>query len=339
MWTICLLNVFCLFWSALFSAASATLTCPEVTLIGLDIKDKVTILQGHTGFPGPAGSKGETGNTGIKGEKGAMGPQGAKGATGATGSKGASGSPGIPGVRGFQGHKGDKGEAGVLEQNTLDDLFCKKGAKTCKELQLRGNTVGGWYTIYPDGCTAMPVLCDMENDGGGWTVFQRRWDGSVGFQRNWSAYKKGFGSQLTEFWLGNDNLNILTSNGTYELRIELRDYDHIFYFANYNSFKVAGESDKYRITVGSLTASNAGDSFTYHNNQQFSTEDRDNDGSGSNCAAIKKGGWWYKDCLRSNLNGLYLRGMNVTPEIGINWLSGKGDKYSYKTSEMKIRPV
>ncbi|XP_042734806.1 ficolin-2-like [Lagopus leucura] len=67
--------------------------------------------------------------------------------------------------------------------------------------------------MHPQGCNATTVFCDMDTDGGGWIVFQRRLDGSVNFLRDWNSYKQGFGNQLTEFWLGNDNLHFLTSLG------------------------------------------------------------------------------------------------------------------------------
>lgn len=49
------------------------------------------------------------------------------------------------------------------------------------------------------------VFCDM-SDGGGWTVIQRRSDGSENFNRNWNDYENGFRNFVQkngEYWLGN----------------------------------------------------------------------------------------------------------------------------------------
>ena len=79
----------------------------------------------------------------------------------------------------------------------------------------------------------------------------------------------------------------------------------------------------------------AGDSLANHNQMQFSTKDDDNDAYSSNCAALYKGGWWYRSCYHSNLNGLYL-GAGQSGYTGNVW-----NIQSYnclKKTEMKIRP-
>ncbi|XP_069097567.1 ficolin-1-B-like [Pleurodeles waltl] len=214
-----------------------------------------------------------------------------------------------------------------------------QGARNCKELLDRGTTLSGWYTICSEDGKPMTVLCDMDTDGGGWIVFQRRWDGSVDFFRDWKTYKRSFGSQMTDFWLGNDNLHHLTVTGNYELRIDLQDFNKNKYFATYSFFKIGSESEKYKLMYGTFTAGNAGDSLDGHQNQPFSTKDQDNDSSAANCAGLYKGGWWYGGCHHANLNGLYLGGTHTTYADGINWSTGKGYYYSYKTCEMKFRPV
>ncbi|XP_008707670.2 ficolin-1 isoform X3 [Ursus maritimus] len=301
-------------------AVKAVDTCPEVKLVGLEGSDKLSILQGCPGLPGAAGPKGDAG---VNGERGVPG---------APGAPGKAGPPGPKGDRGERGERGDKGEPGSRQ-------FCDTAPRTCKELLTRGHFLSGWYTIHLPDCRPLSVLCDMETDGGGWTVFQRRSDGSVDFFRDWATYKQGFGSQLGEFWLGNDNVHTLTAQGTNELRVDLVDFEGNHQFAKYASFRVAGEAEKYKLVLGAFVGGSAGDSLTYHNDQPFSTKDQDNDSNSENCAERYQGGWWYSSCHSSSLNGLYLRGSHETYANGVNWKSGKGYNYSYKVSEMKMRPV
>lgn len=44
------------------------------------------------------------------------------------------------------------------------------GPRNCKELLTRGHFLSGWHTIYMPDCQPLTVLCDMDMDGGGWTV-------------------------------------------------------------------------------------------------------------------------------------------------------------------------
>uniref|UniRef100_A0A4X1STZ0 Ficolin 1 n=1 Tax=Sus scrofa TaxID=9823 RepID=A0A4X1STZ0_PIG len=222
------------------------------------------------------------------------------------------------------------GEPGQLQS-------CATGPRTCKELLTRGHFLSGWHTIYLPDCQPLTVLCDMDTDGGGWTVFQRRSDGSVDFYRDWAAYKRGFGSQLGEFWLGNDHIHALTAQGTSELRVDLVDFEGNHQFAKYRSFQVAGEAEKYKLVLGGFLEGNAGDSLSSHRDQFFSTKDQDNDNHSGNCAEQYHGAWWYNACHSSNLNGRYLRGLHTSYANGVNWRSGRGYNYSYQVSEMKVR--
>nr|XP_030693971.1 ficolin-2-like [Globicephala melas] len=108
-------------------------------------------------------------------------------------------------------------------------------------------------------------------------------------------------------------------------------------FAKYQSFKMAGETEKYKLVLGAFVGGSAGDSLTSHNDNAFSTKDQDSDKNTANCAVQYQGAWWYKDCHVSNLNGRYLGGPHESFANGINWRSGKGYNCSYKVSETKVR--
>ncbi|XP_028391008.1 ryncolin-1-like [Dendronephthya gigantea] len=186
----------------------------------------------------------------------------------------------------------------------------------------------GVYTINPDGLGPFQVRCDMSTDGGGWTVFQRRQDGSQDFYRGWSDYKAGFGDLNGEFWSGLDKIHRLTKSGQNVLRVDLMDFNGAKAYAKYGTFSVADESDKYRLNIDDYSG-DAGDSLDYHNQMQFTTKDNDNDArSYGNCATRHKGGWWYNFCRYSDLNGLY---------SVIKWKAWY-TYYPMKKTEMKVRP-
>ena len=94
------------------------------------------------------------------------------------------------------------------------------------------------------------MRCDMETTPGrGWTIFQRRVDGSVDFYRNWADYKNGFGNLTTEFWLGLDKIHRLSSSEQNVLRVDLGTFENETAYAVYESFSVGNESDGYRLSL------------------------------------------------------------------------------------------
>ena len=139
------------------------------------------------------------------------------------------------------------------------DLFA---GKHCADLYKKGYRANGVYSIDPDGQGAFKVRCDMTTSGGGWTIFQRRIDGSIDFFRYWKDYKTGFGDPLGEFWLGLDKINRLTKIGRNILRVDLQDTTGITKYAEYNFFSVASEKAKYKLGLGTYTGKNTQHTIT-----------------------------------------------------------------------------
>lgn len=90
-------------------------------------------------------------------------------------------------------------------------------------------------------------------EGGGWTVFQKRLDGSVNFFREWNEYKEGFGSAGGEYWLGLENIHRLTHQGRMVLRVDLIGKQLQSAHALYKDFVVSDEKLNYTLGLGSYT--------------------------------------------------------------------------------------
>ncbi|KAI8493505.1 Fibrinogen- domains (FReDs) [Branchiostoma belcheri] len=290
-----------------------------------------------TGPPGPRGPQGPQGHIGNPGRNGAPGPRGPVGPPGHTGRNGTDGQQGPPGL---QGPTGPPGQCSCPPYAPFRD---------CAAYKAVGRTTSGVYTL-GSPLSGVRVRCDMHTAGGGWTVIQRRFDGSVPFNRNWEEYKHGFGNKDGEYWLGNENIHLLTTQENYKLRIDMEGWDGQWRYAEYDTFRVSGESDGYRLEISGYSGT-AGDSMTgrptaSNNGEKFSTLDRDNDSDhrpGRHCSQLRSGGgWWFNACGFSSLNGRYLGNCDNSCPIadGLLWFDLHSSwYYSLKSVGMKIRPV
>lgn len=195
----------------------------------------------------------------------------------------------------------------------------------------------GVYSVKVNLRDVVDVFCDQEYDGGGWTVIQSRFDGSVNFYRDWSEYKQGFGTLEGEFWLGLDVIHQLTYSAPHELVVLLEDFDGNSTFAKLDRFEVAGESTSYNATMADGFSGPAGDSITGIKGAKFSSFDQDNDTWSSSCAVSYHGAWWYTACHSSNLNGKYSKGSTTEYATGMVWYTFRGHHYALKSSKMMIR--
>ncbi|XP_066296428.1 angiopoietin-related protein 1-like [Branchiostoma lanceolatum] len=205
----------------------------------------------------------------------------------------------------------------------------------------------GVYDIKPETSAApFPAYCDMTTAEGGWTVIQRRFNGSLNFDRSWADYEDGFGDVDGEYWLGLEKIHKLVSQAPYELYVEIQDWEGNSAYAKYSTFGVEDASSNYRLTIGGYSG-DASDCMVERENlngMQFSTKDRDNDMDPDvHCAQAYSNAWWYDSCSWSGLNGPYFRPEHYRREtgLGVFWMFWKGrdNYYSLKATKMMVRPA
>lgn len=151
---------------------------------------------------------------------------------------------------------------------------------------------------------------------GGWTIIQRRQDGSVDFNQPWEAYKTGFGdpqggcfqkpeaqgedgavavvipvSLMTfptvgEFWLGLEKMHLILGDHGSHLAVQLQDWE-----GNAKSFqfpiRLGGEDTAYSLQLTAPMGSELGATTVSPSSLSlpFSTWDQDHDLRGDkNCA-------------------------------------------------------
>ncbi|XP_035269665.1 angiopoietin-related protein 4-like [Anguilla anguilla] len=216
-------------------------------------------------------------------------------------------------------------------------------AVDCHELFLQGESTSGVYTIQPINSQPFEVYCQMTSEGG-WTVIQRRQDGSLDFDQLWQAYQNGFGKLEGEFWLGLEKIHTLSQQGDYILHVEFSDWKGESQTIKY-PFHLSGEENSYSLHLQGGSSGDLESALTSDpSGVPFSTRDRDNDQkTDMNCAKHLSGGWWFSNCGHSNLNGKYF---NSPPpkqrhqrKQGVFWKTWRGRYYPLKTTVMKIAPA
>uniref|UniRef100_A0A3P9H6J4 Angiopoietin 4 n=1 Tax=Oryzias latipes TaxID=8090 RepID=A0A3P9H6J4_ORYLA len=213
--------------------------------------------------------------------------------------------------------------------------------RDCADAYKAGHSVSGLYHLHISNRTEpVQAYCDMETSGGGWTLFQRRFNGSLDFQRSWREYKAGFGDTLGEHWLGNEVLYQLTSQSQYTMRVELKDWEGNSAHAQYDRFTLTSERQQYRLYLRGYSGTAGKQSSLNPHGAGFSTRDQDNDNCDHcKCALMLTGGWWFDACGFSNLNGIYYTvGHNIRKLNGIKWHHFRGPSYSLRSTSMMVRP-
>ena len=223
--------------------------------------------------------------------------------------------------------------------------------------RLKPSARGGLYAIKdpsvldrPFSYAKLTVNCDMETDGGGWIVIQRRNANlrRVNFFRSWADYEDGFGNLDGEFWIGLKNIYMLTHNQAMTLQISVwndTDASDTMITWTYPQFRTAGPNEFYALKDSSLSGHGDGRFGAFTGNRRthyFSTFDRDNDQNDDNCAYRDQTGWWLYYCGYANPNGRHqptnLRGTSPLTQRLV-WRNNVGNGHDiYTHSEMKLRP-
>ncbi|KFB48595.1 AGAP012000-PA-like protein [Anopheles sinensis] len=138
--------------------------------------------------------------------------------------------------------------------------------------------------------------------GGGWILFQRRFDGSIDFNRSWSEYRNGFGDMKRgEFWLGLQKLYALMRFCPQELLVVVELTNGTVLYGHFEEFAITNETDGYRVKeISQCEGTWCFNSMTTIKNNMFSAYDRDNDVDQRNCARMQ-GGWWYFTCEQESV--------------------------------------
>lgn len=232
-----------------------------------------------------------------------------------------------------------KSEANVIEMNQTETITLPELIGEVKELQPVEREYEDLVNQLPKDCSSIsgpdgvylihPGYAPFETwCSNGSTLIQRRYNGSIEFNRKFSEYVHGFGNPASEYWLGLESMHQLSANNCTSMRIDMTDIYGGFWYAEYEYFYVGNDDSGYVLEVSGFNG-NASDAFEYQNHMEFSTIDRDRDISNTHCAANYEGGWWFSHCQHVNINGKYTLGLTWFDAVRNEWIA-------VSTSEMRM---
>ncbi|XP_045215516.2 techylectin-5A-like [Mercenaria mercenaria] len=189
------------------------------------------------------------------------------------------------------------------------------------------------------------VFCDMDTAGGGWTVFQNRFDGAINFNENFTAYETGFGELEGEFWLGLRYVQEIADQSATEIRLDLSDG---FGREGYEAFQDFRLSETFLYTLhirkesrsfsgGREQFEEASTGFASNNGYYFAARDRL---KYQYCVDGAESGWWHvaDGCGGVDLNAHYLNPGTPLNESTQGFKHfGFAGRYSLRASKMMIR--
>ena len=188
------------------------------------------------------------------------------------------------------------------------------------------------------------LLCKTDSDG--WLVWVRRVNNTVRFDCTWDEYVAGFGNPDGNYWLGLNNLNLLTSTANrFKMRVELESLSGQRSWVEYSEFSVGGSTSGYKLSISGFESDKQSDLDVlalFTNNQAFSTKDKDHDAYGAGSCSSKYGGgggWWYQRCGNVFPTAEYSLGRSHDMSKVLRWSRAFNDTSQLKSLVMKVKPL
>ena len=220
---------------------------------------------------------------------------------------------------------------------TGSGAVCKRATSCARLLAAHSDAASGVYQIRPlVSLSPISVYCDMQSDGGGWTLVLLNSPYRWGPRPLWSQATAGntirgsIGDDLDGAFDQLVGLQYWPAMGS-TLRVEVgstrSDIAHRAEYAfSFGSSRFSLQLSNQRILIGQT----APDLFTRHNGAPFSTYDRDNDEHLVLNCSMSYGhmAWWYRSCWDGSFWGPGDYPVAGAP-VGAHWTGRLTDPFAW----------